>query len=208
MKDKKKLIAIVLFIIILIITIIASFIIDTKDKGQKAIVHAKTEEKEILFEIFKVDIKGAVKNPGVYEVKKGDRIIDLINIAGGLIKEANTNFINLSKELEDEMIVWVYTNKEIIDLKLGETIIKYIEKECNCPSTKNTACINSNDEALVNINTADMEVLLTLSGIGESKAKAIIEYREKQLFINIEDIMNVSGIGESAFEKIKDYITV
>lgn len=208
MKDKKKLISIVIFSIALTTVFIFSYIINNKNDDMQNMVLANTGLETSSIGLFKVDIKGAVQNPGVYEMNIGTRVIDLIEKAGGLLKDANTNFINLSKELTNEMIVWVYTDKEIEELKLSKTIIEYIEKECNCPSVDNSACINNSNSSLININTANLELLMTLSGIGESKAKLIIEYREKTPYTSIEDIMNVSGIGESGFNKIKDYITV
>ena len=66
----------------------------------------------------KVDIKGAIKKPGVYEVDNNKRVIDVINIAGGLNKNANTNYINLSSKVKDEMVIWIYTSKEIEQFKL------------------------------------------------------------------------------------------
>lgn len=208
MKDKKKLISIVIFSIALTTIFIFSYIINNKNDEKQNMVLANTDLEASSIGLFKVDIKGAVQNPGVYEMNIGARVIDLIEKAGGLLKEANTNFINLSKELANEMIVWIYTDKEIEELKLSKNIIEYIEKECNCPSVDNSACINNTNSSLININTANLELLMTLSGIGEAKAKLIIEYREKTPYTSIEDIMNVSGIGESGFNKIKDYITV
>lgn len=204
MRDKKKIISIILFCFLLCVGIYISFTLDQKRPNE---VDA-TEKSDILIpEIWKVDIKGAVINPGVYEVSDGDRVSDVIEKAGGLAKGANTTFINLGKRVFDEMIIWIYTDKEIDELKLS--LVQYIEKECNCPSVKNSACLNNGEmDDKVNINTANLDQLMTLPGIGEVKAKAIIEYREKNIFKTIEDIKNVSGIGDSAYEKIKDYITV
>lgn len=209
MKDKKKFITIIIFIIVISLVFILSFMISDEEKKEEEFnIKSDKEVGEIVVDLFKVDIKGAVANPGVYEVNSGDRVIDVIEKAGGLLKNANTDYINLSKEVTNEMTIWIYTNKEIEELELGNTIIEYIEKECNCPNVNNSACINNPDSSLININTAPLQELMTLSGIGESKAKAIIEYREKTPFTSTSDIMNVSGIGESAFEKIKDYITI
>ena len=111
---------------------------------------------------------------------------------------------------------------------MNDKEIIYIEYQCICPDNKNDACISKNDTVNTNgiknvknvdtnntsndkisINTATLEELMTLSGIGESKAKAILEYRDSNgYFENLEDIMNVSGIGESAYSKIKDSITL
>ena len=175
-----------------------------------------------------VDIKGYVVNPGVYELSSEKRIIDVINMAGGLLEEANTDYINLSKKVIDEMVIIIYSNNEVEKYKVTSDKTIYIEYECVCPDNINDACITEKDKVNTNIddentkeeanssifkdnkisiNTASINELMTLNGIGESKAKAIIKYREENgPFKNIEDIKNVSGIGDSAYEKIKDYI--
>ena len=116
------------------------------------------------------------------------------------------------------MVIIIYNKDEIEKIRQEsnktETIIKYIEKKCTCPDTTNDACIKKatteeKKDTKVSINTATVEELMTIDGIGESKAKAIVKYRETNgNFETIEDIKNVSGIGESTFEKFKDYITV
>ena len=175
-----------------------------------------------------VDIKGYVANPGVYELSSDKRIIDVINMAGGLLEDANTDYINLSKKVTDEMIIVIYSNNEVEKYKKTSDKIIYIEYECVCPDNINDACITDKDtvntttnsestkneldsedikDNKISINTATVNELMTLNGIGESKAKAIIKYREENgPFEKIEDIKNVSGIGDSAYEKIKDYI--
>lgn len=164
-----------------------------------------------------VEIKGAVKNTGVYQLEDGSRVKDLIDKSGGLTKDADTSVLNLSKELKDEDVVIIYTDKEIAEMKKGSTSIKYIEKQCVCPKLENSACFDEiidNSESVINktskvsLNTSTLEELLTIPGIGESKAKLIIEYRNNNGFKKIEDIMNVKGIGSGIFEKIKDYIII
>jgi len=161
----------------------------------------------------KVEIKGMIKNPGVYEINENDRVIDLIEKAGGLLEDSNTSILNLSKKLKDEMVVIIYSNKEIEELKQDKIVIKYEEVlvPCECPDSINDACIekeNTDNKKIININTATKEELMTLPSIGESKAENIINYRENFKFETIEQIKEVSGIGESLFEKIKDYITI
>jgi len=188
----------------------------------------ETEEKEVIQEKIKIDIKGEVTTPGVYELNKGDRVSDAIIKAGGLTENADTNLINLSKNLTDEMVIIIYNKYEIEKLKqeltTTKTVIEYIEKECFCPDTINEACINESLEESktetntkqelstdnkISINTASLEELQTLPGIGESKAKAIIKYREENNgFKSTDEITNISGIGTSTFEKFKDYITI
>lgn len=196
------------------------------------LVHAssspKIEPEEIVFpdikestaseektQEFVVDVKGAVVNPGVYKLPEGSYVYQAIEAAGGLLETANTNFLNLSKRLDDSMVIIVYTQAEIDSFKEDNVRIEYVEIEvpCICPDTMNDACIekipNEDISSLISINIATVEELLNISGIGESKAKAIVAYREENgLFERIDDIKNVSGIGEALFEKIKNQITV
>ena len=197
----------------------------------------KKEEKEDENENKKtigVDIKGAIKNPGVYETEENSRVIDIIKLSGGLTSEADTTYINLSKKVKDEMVIIIYTKDQIKQAKQKETLAPTnINNSCICPKITNDSCItkenanttsknktntdstSSTDETkeisndIININTATKEELQTLKGIGEGKADAIIKYREENgKFVKPEDIMNVNGIGESVYEKIKDNITV
>lgn len=160
-----------------------------------------------------VDIKGAVKNPGVYEVSSNSRIIDVIKKAGNLKKNADTSIINLSKKVKDEMYIIIYTKEELSDYKEkiipSSKIVKEVEEKIICPDTDNDGCINNSSSSYkININNASLSELSSLTGIGEGKAKKIIEYREKNKFENIEDIKNVPGIGNSLYEKIKDNIEI
>lgn len=213
---KRKIIIVIAFIIIGVFLIINTNKSNTKvdakiEKSNIEKVDTKNTNNKI-----KVDIKGAVKKPGVYSVTDDKRVIDVIKSAGGLNSNANTNYINLSAKITDEMVIWVYTNSEINKLKLNNNSTEYMIKSCNCPVVDNTTCLSnsnsnktSNKNNMVNINTANIEELTSLTGIGESKAKSIIEYRTKNgKFKKIEDIMNVTGIGESAYNKIKNIITV
>lgn len=168
-----------------------------------------------------IDIKGAVVNPNVYQALEGMRINDVIKLAGGLTDQADTSVLNLSKKISDEMTIIIYTKDEIAKFKASEQpkqeIIKYIEKDCNCPDPNiNGACINNEsnegngDISLkIALNSATKEDLMTLSGIGEVRAQDIIDYRATNgLFKSIDDIKNITGIGDSIFDKIKDFITL
>lgn len=164
-----------------------------------------------------VDIKGKIKNPGIYKVDKNTRVIDVIHMAGGLTEDADTSVINLSKKITDEMVIVIYSKQEIIDF----VATKEREEEklaiCSEGEIVNGACIkqdipNNEDSTLngkININTASVEELQTLPGIGESKAKNIISYRESNgNFTKIEDLKEVTGIGDAIYDQIKDYITI
>ncbi len=206
-----------ILIVLTLLLIVISIIISNLPKSEVKAIDEDVEpiEKEEVPTNYKVDIKGAINKPGVYEVTSDKRVIDVIQLAGGLKKDANTNYINLSAKVTDEMVIWIYTKEEIKEFKLEQSSTKYMLQECNCPKVDNTTCLNndnntsSNSNEIVNINTASKEALMTLDGIGEAKADSIIEYREKNgPFTTIEDIMKVNGIGESAFAKIKDRIKV
>ncbi|MGV3467329.1 MAG: helix-hairpin-helix domain-containing protein [Heyndrickxia sp.] len=139
-----------------------------------------------------IDVKGAVLHPGVYDGNEEERVIDLIQKAGGFQKKADQRKVNLAEKVHDEMVIYVP--------KKGENP----DNELNFETT-----IASPDNNKVNINTADLEQLQTLTGIGPSKASAIIEYREKNGgFKKVEDLTNITGIGEKTFEKLRDSITV
>lgn len=171
---------------------------DTKEQDKK---EENTSIKKIT-----VDIKGMVNNPGVYEVDSDLRVNDVIALAGGLKEGADTSNINLAKIVSDEMTIIVYSTEEVLEKFKQEVCI------CNCPYIVNDACIDEDSDDnnnLININTASVEELTTLTGIGDVKAEAIIKYRnEVGKFKTKEEILNVDGIGESLFEKIKDDITV
>ena len=166
---------------------------------------------------YMVDIKGEVQTPGIYELESSSRVIDVINEAGGLTENADTTVINLSKKISDEMVIIIYSKWQVEHLKETKEQGKYLQEQCISQKeeqAKNDACIDDTEEntnstpSIININTATKEELMTLTGIGESKAEAIISYREKTAFTKIEDIKNVSGIGDSIYEDIKNNITV
>ena len=171
---------------------------------------AKQEEVKLYF-----DIKGSVKKPGVYEFTQGDRIIKAINKAGGLTKNATTNNLNLSKKLTNEMVIYVFNKNELTTTKAFEQVNN--DAECKCETIEVNNCVDknttnestNNEKTKININTDSKEKLMTISGIGSSKADAIIEYRTKNgNFKTTEDIINVSGISKTIYDKIKDTITV
>lgn len=176
------------------------------------------EKKEEVIEKVKVDIKGAIKKPGVYELDSNSIINDVIKLAGGLKTNASTKYLNLSKKILDEMVINIYTESEVKKMKEPVDVCEVKDQDLtNCDDAtiivtnpdSNKDIINSNEvvDNKVSINDGTKEELMTLSGIGEVKAQAIIDYRNKNgKFSKIEDLMNVSGIGESTYNQIKDNI--
>ena len=150
----------------------------------------KTEENTTLEAVIFVDIKGDVKKPGVYQMKAGDRVKDAIDAAGGLTAEADSQKVNLAQRVEDQMVIVVpKVGEEAEAIPAGVT-------------SKETS-----KEGKVNINTATVEELKTLKGVGEKKAEAIIEYRKKNgSFKTKEDLMKVRGIGKKLFESFEERI--
>lgn len=241
LKKYKNIFAIIIILILIIGSVCIRKTLEESNEEYEDVTIVKEETKEIeelpetneIKNIY-VDIKGAINNPGVYEIENDKRIIDVVNLAGGLREDANTSFINLAKKLEDSMVIIIYTDEEIEKAKTEDNITYIIDNTCICPSISNDACIdnniknkeevstdNSNNETSntssttniisdkININTASIIDLQTLPGIGESKAKSIIDYRDNEgAFSTIEDIKKVSGIGDNLYEKIKEYITV
>ncbi len=150
----------------------------------------KTEVSTTKETVIFVDIKGAVQNPGVYQMKVGDRVKDALDAAGGLTEEADSQKVNLAQRVEDQMVIVVpKVGEEAEAIPAGAT-----SKEAS-------------KEGKVNINTATVEELKTLKGVGEKKAEAIIEYRKKNgSFKTKEDLMKVRGIGKKLFESFEERI--
>ena len=222
----RKLIIICILVLFLISSI--SFFVYKKNFAKKSnksektkIVIAKKKDLEkndkITHEFIKVDIKGQIVSPGIYELENGSRVIDVINKAGGLTEFADTTVINLSKKIKDEMVIIIYSKEEVADFKKTKEIEKQVYDNCirkDDDSLKNDACIADNsiektDSSLVNINTASIDEFKTLPGIGESKAKNIIDYRNNNgSFQSIEDLKKVDGIGDGLYDQIKEIITI
>ncbi len=193
----------------------------TIESKEETIKEEPIEENNLIY----VDVKGEVKKPGVYEISNNSRVSDVIELSGGLTKNANTRFINLSKQLNDGDVIVIYSNNEIKNATKVKKETIYIETPCVCEEVKNDACLVENlnieepinetknetivNNSKININTATKEELMSLSGIGEAKAISIIEYRESNgPFKDIKDITNVKGISESIYVKIKENITI
>lgn len=220
----------------LILSIIGMFVIaglsfvyisnTNKELKKSEVYDLEVEEKktnnleiEDAIKYITVDIKGEVKSPGVYKIEEGKRVVDAINASGGLTKKAVTKYINLSKVLKDEDVIIINNISELKKIEDKKNIEEIkINNKSNISVKESDVITNdksdivkesdSNKNTIVNINTCTLDELLSINGIGESKAKSIIEYRENVgLFTSKEDIMKVSGIGNSLYDKIKDYIT-
>lgn len=143
-----------------------------------------------------VDIQGAVKFPGVYSLMEGDRLIDAIHAAGGYLTDADSRMLNHAMKLPDEFFIYVPREGEEVDFS-KPSVSSHLQQG---DSTK--------DDGKVNINIADAQELMTIPGIGPSKAAAIIQYREEHgPFASPDAIMEVSGIGQKTFEKLESFIT-
>ncbi len=164
------------------------FLDDTKPK-------TSLEETKSSGDIF-VHVVGEVNAPGIVKVPEGTRLYNVIEKAGGMTKNAQTDYLNLADTVKDGQQIRVISKKEYKKLR------KKSSKESPDESQG-----GSNKSGLININTATAEDLQTLSGIGEVRAKAIVEYRTQNgSFSKIEDIKNVSGIGDATFNNIKSQI--
>jgi competence protein ComEA len=150
-----------------------------------------------------VDVKGSVKQPGLYRFSSGERVFDAIAKAGGSLPEADLNRINLAEPLSDGSVVRIP--------KRGESLA---EGACPCGNTAVSSSPPSTgrlttQQGVVNINTASLQELMTLPGVGETRARSILDYRSKNgPFRTTEDVLKVTGIGDKMYERMKDHITV
>ena len=150
-----------------------------------------------------VYVCGQVLKPGVYELAGESRVCDAIEAAGGPTKDADAQLINQAAQITDGMRIYVPSKEETA------SVDRFAGNPAEPSAGTDIGVSGSEGAGKVNINTASKEELMTLAGIGESKASSIIEYREQHgSFSSIEDIMNIRGIKEGVFEKIKDQITV
>jgi competence protein ComEA len=179
-------------------------VVETSDnEGSDSIQETSTDlgkseegQTSVVQESIAVHVCGQVKKPGVYTLAQGARVSDAIEAAGGLTKEAASDFINQAQKLEDEQQVYVPNQEETKESP------KVIQQENGYDDS------HSVKKGLVNINQATREELMTLPGIGEAKADMIIAYREENgRFATIEEIKNISGIKDGVFSKICDLIT-
>lgn len=158
------------------------------EESEEAELEEETEDGVLV-----VDVKGMVASPGVYELEVGSRLFEAIEKAGGFTDSANREGVNLALRLEDEMVV--YVPEEGVEEGAGPVLAVEMNE--------------TDHEDTININEATEADLLTLQGVGPSKAAAIIGYREENgPFATVEELMNVSGIGEKTFEALEPFIRV
>lgn len=161
-------------------------------------IKTQQEPQTKPIETIMVDIKGEIKKPGVYQSSQGERVIDVINRAGGLTNKADESQINFAAHVQDEMVINIPTKGQM---------------NTNTPlnaSTPITTGNNTNSNMnKINLNKADENELQTIPGIGPSKAAAIISFRnENGPFQSVDDLKKISGIGDKTFEKLKESIIV
>ena len=216
----------VLLLVVASIFIYKNFTAEDKEDenivlNTKKDIKKNEEEEEVDSDIYyQIDIKGEVVNPGIYTVKEGSRVIDVIRLAGDLTEVADTSVLNLSKKVKDEMVIIVYSFDEVLNFTETKEKEKIEQEACiNQNGITNDACIeDSTDDTSsssvvisgkISLNTATLDELMMLPGIGEAKAEAIIKYREEVgAFQNIEELKEVSGIGDAIFDQIKESITI
>lgn len=168
---------------------------DMGTEKEEALTEAASEEscETESFEECYVYVCGAVKNPGVYQLFSKSRVYEAVLAAGGLLENACEDSINQAEEVSDGQMIRILTKEEA--------------KEA--PMQKEGAAASGASDGKINLNTADAGALMTLPGIGESKARSILSYREENGgFSSVEEIMNITGIKEGVYSKIKEYITV
>ena len=189
-------IVLIVALIIIFVKVMNTDFFSTSDDGitvQKAYDSSAkdslNDESDEDGEYIYTHITGEIKKPGVYKMKAGTRMDDLVKEAGGLTDEADIDQINLSEKLVDEERIIVPSKSEASEEGITSAAIDAKTKK-------------------ININKASLSELMTLPGVGEKTAQKFIDYREQKKFKKIEDVMNIEGIGENKFKNIKEYISV
>ena len=153
------------------------------------------EEKEepVEQDLITVDVKGAVKSPGIYDLPVGSRVNDAVQKAGGLTEQADSKSLNLAQKVSDEVLLYVPTKgEEAVNQQIGSGTVSSTSKEKK-----------------VNLNKASLEELKQVKGLGGKRAQDIIDHRESNgKFKSVDELKKVSGIGAKTIEKLKDYVTV
>ena len=165
----------------------------SKDSSSEKEVNKEEKEESPEQDIITVDVKGAVKSPGIYDLPVGSRVHDAVQKAGGLTDEADSKSLNLAQKISDEALVYVPTK--------GEEAASQQAASGTTPSTSK--------EKKINLNKASLEELKQVKGLGGKRAQDIIDHREANgKFKSVDELKKVSGIGAKTIEKLKDYVTV
>ena len=165
----------------------------SKDSSSEKEVKKEKKEESAEQDLITVDVKGAVKSPGIYDLPVGSRVHDAVQKAGGLTEEADSKSLNLAQKVSDEALVYVPTK--------GEEAASQQAASGTTPSTSK--------EKKVNLNKASLEELKQVKGLGGKRAQDIIDHREANgKFKSVDELKKVSGIGAKTIEKLKDYVTV
>ena len=165
----------------------------SKDSSSEKEVNKEEKEESPEQDLITVDVKGAVKSPGIYDLPVGSRVHDAVQKAGGLTEEADSKSLNLAQKISDEALVYVPTK--------GEEAASQQAASGTSPSTSK--------EKKVNLNKASLEELKQVKGLGGKRAQDIIDHREANgKFKSVDELKKVSGIGAKTIEKLKDYVTV
>ena len=165
----------------------------SKDSSAEKEVKKEENEESLGQDLITVDVKGAVRSPGIYDLPVGSRVHDAVQKAGGLTEEADSKSLNLAQKISDEALVYVPTK--------GEEAASQQATSGTTPS--------SSKEKKVNLNKASLEELKQVKGLGGKRAQDIIDHREANgKFKSVDELKKVSGIGAKTMEKLKDYVTV
>lgn len=165
----------------------------SKDSSSEKEMKKEEKEESPGQDLITVDVKGAVKSPGIYDLPVGSRVNDAVQKAGGLTEEADSKSLNLAQKVSDEALLYVPTK--------GEEAASQQAASGTSPSTSK--------EKKVNLNKASLEELKQVKGLGGKRAQDIIDHREANgKFKSVDELKKVSGIGAKTIEKLKDYVTV
>ena len=164
----------------------------SKDSSTEKDVKKEEKEEPLEQDLITVDVKGAVKSPGIYDLPVGSRVNDAVQKAGGLTEQADSKSLNLAQKVSDEALVYVPTKGEEASQQSGSG-----------------ATSSTSKEKKVNLNKASLEELKQVKGLGGKRAQDIIDHRESNgKFKSVDELKKVSGIGAKTIEKLKDYVTV
>ena len=164
----------------------------SKDSVSEKEVRKEEKEEPLEQDLITVDVKGAVKSPGIYDLRVGSRVNEAVQKAGGLTEQADSKSLNLAQKVSDEALVYVPTKGEEASQQSGSG-----------------ATSSTSKEKKVNLNKASLEELKQVKGLGGKRAQDIIDHRETNgKFKSVDELKKVSGIGAKTIEKLKDYVTV